>query len=334
VTDPPGEPPLLEARGLRKSFPVGGRRAGAWMGRSLELLAVDGVDLVVRPGETVGLVGESGCGKSTLGRLLVRLLTPSAGEVRLDGVDLATADAGTLRRARRRMQMVFQDNAAALDPRRTVGASVGEGLVAQGLVPDPAARGERVAEALTRVGLSPDHAARYPHELSGGQRQRVGIARALIVGPELVVADEPVSALDVSVQGQVVTLLARLRAAEGTAMVFISHDLEVVAQLADRVAVMYLGRIVEEGPTRELATRPRHPYTASLLAAIPARTPRRDRNRAVPPASDEPPNPLERPAGCPFHPRCPRAIPGVCDTEVPASTVQGPRRFTCHSPLP
>ena len=297
---PGGEPALLEARGLVKHFPVHrgllGRRRGV-------VRAVDGVDLAVARGECLALVGESGSGKTTVGRCLVRLVEPDAGAILFAGEDLLALSGGELRRRRRRFQMVFQDPDGSLNPRRRVGQTVGEPLAVHGLG-DRAARRRRVAELLDLVGLAADAAGRYPHELSGGQRQRVGIARALATGPELVVADEPVSALDVSVRAQVINLLASLQQRLGLAMVFIAHDLALVEHLADRVAVMVLGRIVEEGTRQEVFARPLHPYTVALLAAVPVPDPSVRRRRV---AIGELPSALDPPPGCPYHPRCPIA---------------------------
>ena len=290
---------LITATGLTKHFPAGG-----FLGRGRAVQAVTDVSLTVARGETLGLVGESGSGKSTVGRLLLGLLPPSAGHVTFDGADLATARAGDLRTLRRRMQLVFQDPYGSLDPRRSVGAQIGDALSIHALLPR-ADRAPRVAALLEQVGLAPDHAARYPHQFSGGQRQRIGIARALASGPDFLVADEPVSALDVSVQAQVLALLADLRARLGLAMLFISHDLPVIRHLADRVAVMYLGRIMEEGPVAEVFARPRHPSTQALLSAAPTLHPERRRTRIL--LQGEPPSPANPPSGCVFRTRCPLA---------------------------
>jgi oligopeptide/dipeptide ABC transporter ATP-binding protein len=302
-------PPLLAARGLVKHFPV---RRGLLGRRRGVVRAVDGVDLEVARGECLALVGESGSGKTTVGRCLVRLVEPDGGEVRFDGEDLLALAGGELRRRRRRFQMVFQDPDGSLNPRRTVGQAIAEPLAVHGLG-DRAERRRRVAELLDTVGLPAEAAERYPHELSGGQRQRVGIARALATGPDLVVADEPVSALDVSVRAQVVNLLASLQQRLGLAMVFIAHDLALVEHLADRVAVMVLGRIVEEGSREALFARPLHPYTVALLAAVPVPDPTVRRRRL---AIGELPSALDPPPGCPYHPRCPIARER-CRVDVP-----------------
>ncbi len=302
--------PLINATGLTKRFPTGG-----WFVRGA-LQAVTDVSLAIAPGETLGLVGESGSGKSTVGRLLLGLLPVTAGSVEFDGQDLTYATPSELRALRRRMQLVFQDPYGSLDPRRTVGAQITDAISIHNLLPPPQRRA-RVIELLEQVGLTADHAARHPHQFSGGQRQRVGIARALATGPDFLVADEPVSALDVSVQAQVLALLADLRARLGLAMLFISHDLPVVRHLADRVAVMYLGRIMEEGPVADVFATPRHPYTQALLSAAPSLHPERRRTRLL--LQGEPPSPANPPSGCVFRTRCPIAGP-ICAGEIPALT--------------
>ena len=315
---------LAEGKHLSKTFPVKGQGKGA------ALHAVSGVDLAVYEGETLALVGESGCGKSTLGRLLLGLLPPTQGQVFFDGQDLAALPPARLRALRRQMQLVFQDTAAALNPRWTVGQSLAEPLRIHNLCPrgEYAARG---AALLTQVGLAPDLLDRYPHQLSGGQRQRVGLARALALSPRLVVCDEPVSALDVSVQAQMLNLLADLQASQGLTYVLISHDLGVVRHSADRVCVMFLGRVCEVGPTQALFSAPRHPYTKFLLDSVPRPDPtRRGEGRELLPG--EIPSPVTPPSGCRFRTRCPYAAP-VCAQAPPPLQGTGEHRVACHAPL-
>jgi len=313
--------PLLQVRNLRKDFLV----HSAWR-RHAMLRAVDDVSLSVAEGETLGVVGESGCGKSTLGRLILRLLEPTAGEIRFAGQDLRALRGRELRRRRRDFQIVFQDPYGSLNPRMRVGNIIGEGLEIHGL-----ARGRekqaRVREILEKVGLRSDAFDRFPHEFSGGQRQRIGIARALAVGPRLIVADEPVSALDVSIQAQVVNLMQDLQDEIGLAYVLIAHDLRVVEHISHRVAIMYLGRIVELAESVELYRNPRHPYTRALLSAIPVANPNARRERIV--LSGDVPSPISPPAGCAFHPRCASAQER-CRREVPR--LEGTERHSvaCH----
>ena len=315
---------LAEGKHLSKTFPVKGQGKGA------ALHAVSGVDLAVYEGETLALVGESGCGKSTLGRLLLGLLPPTQGQVFFDGQDLAALPPARLRALRRQMQLVFQDTAAALNPRWTVGQSLAEPLRIHNLCPrgEYAARG---AALLTQVGLAPDLLDRYPHQLSGGQRQRVGLARALALSPRLVVCDEPVSALDVSVQAQMLNLLADLQASQGLTYVLISHDLGVVRHSADRVCVMFLGRVCEVGPTQALFSAPRHPYTKFLLDSVPRPDPTR-RGESGPPWAGEIPSPVHPPSGCRFRTRCPYAQ-DICAQTVPPLTGAGDHQAACHFPL-
>jgi len=292
--------------------------------------AVDGVSFRLEPGETLGLVGESGCGKSTTARMLVRLVRPTSGRVLLDGTDVTRARGAELTRVRRRMQMVFQDPSSSLDPRRTVAQTLGEVLAVHRLGRSAEDRRVRVGELLEMVGLGASTGHRYPHQLSGGQRQRVGIARALAVEPEVLVLDEPVSALDVSVRAEVMNLLVRLRRELGLSYVFISHDLGMVRHLSDRVAVMYLGRIVELGPWRPVSDEPMHPYTRALRDAVPVPDPAVEAAREVGTLRGEVPDAAHPPPGCPFHPRCPHAQ-DRCRTEVPAlRTTAEEHLAACH----
>ncbi|MDR5654096.1 ABC transporter ATP-binding protein [Ruixingdingia sedimenti] len=302
-------PPLLEARGLVQQYATGRSLFGG--GRAVR--AVDGIDLTVRAGEILGIVGESGSGKSTLGRMLLGLETPHAGEVRYQGAPMPRPRTDAWRRLRAQMQLVFQDPLAALDRRMTIAAQIAEPLEIHGLA-QGAERQARVAGLMAKVGLRPDQAGRYPHELSGGQRQRVVIARALATRPRFLVCDEPVSALDVSIQAQVVNLLRDLQAQEALTMVFISHDLKVVRNICDRVAVMYLGRVVEEAPSDQIFSDPRHPYTKALVSSVP-RAGAGLSGRII--LQGEPPNPAARPPGCAFHPRCALAD-AACARAVPA----------------
>jgi peptide/nickel transport system ATP-binding protein len=316
--------PILEVIGLRKHFTVvkGFPRPVKTIVR-----AVDGVDFAVAPGEAFGIVGESGCGKSTIGKLILRLIEPTSGSVRIDGAEMTQAKGAALRAFRKRVQMIFQDPFASLNPRLRAGTIVGEPLENYGLL-SAKGRRDKVADLFSRVGLRPETADKYPFEFSGGQRQRLGIARALALSPDLIVADEPVSALDVSVQAQVLNLLVDLREALGLAYLFISHDLGVVEHIAHRVAVMYLGRIVEIGDKRSIFATPRHPYTQALIAAAPVADPRAKRDRIV--LEGDVPSPLDPPQGCAFHPRCPYAF-ARCRVEGPVLTRRDEGHYAaCH----
>ncbi|MFI1935944.1 ABC transporter ATP-binding protein [Streptomyces purpureus] len=318
-------PPLLRVRDLAMSFP--GRRA-----RSAPVRAVDGVSFDVAAGETLGLVGESGCGKSTTGRMIVRLLEPTAGSVTYDGRDISHLSQRELKPLRKELQMVFQDPHSSLNPRQTVARIISDPLMVQGSSAADARK--RTAELMELVGLIPEHIDRYPHEFSGGQAQRIGIARSLATGPRLVVADEPVSALDVSVQAQIVNLMGRLQQELGLAYLFIAHDLSVVKRVCDRVAVMYLGRIVEIGPKERVYAAPAHPYTRALLSAVPLPDPAAERARERITLLGDPPSPAAPPPGCSFHPRCPKAQ-AICRTEAPPLRVATPgetRQVACHFP--
>jgi oligopeptide/dipeptide ABC transporter ATP-binding protein len=314
---------LLEARSVRKYFPV---QRGVMRRTVGQVQAVDGVDIQIKRGETVGLVGESGCGKSTLGRTLIRLVEPTSGEIIFDGTDLTSLSRSGLKAARRDMQIIFQDSVGSLDPRMRVQDIVGEGLAVHG-VP----RSERaglVASTLERVGLGPESLRRYPHQFSGGQRQRIGIARALVLQPKLVVADEPVSALDVSIQSQVLNLLVELKQAFGLTYLFVAHDLAVVGYISDRVAVMYLGKVVEMATAADLFERPLHPYTVALLSAIPTPDPGRKRSRII--LRGDVPSPIDPPSGCRFRTRCPLAQAVCAEVEPPLKDHGEGHVTACH----
>jgi peptide/nickel transport system ATP-binding protein len=327
-----GERPLVEVRDLVKAFPI---RGGLLSRSRIAVQAVSGVSFDIRRGETLGLVGESGSGKTTVGRLLLRLLEPTAGTVRFDGTDITRVRGRALKPYRRRMQIIFQDPYASLDPRTPIGDSIGEGLRIHGLG-SSAERRERVARMMDLVGLMPYHARRYPHEFSGGQRQRIGIARALVVEPDLVVCDEPVSALDVSIQAQVLNLLKSLQRELNLTYLFIAHNMGVVEHISDRVAVMYLGKMVELADRVTTFRDPEHPYTQALLSAIPVPDPARHRHRVI--LSGDVPSPVNPPTGCRFHPRCPLRAelgdPELCATDEPPleeiAAAGGGHLCACH----
>jgi oligopeptide transport system ATP-binding protein len=316
--------PLIEVRHLKKYFPV---KKGVFSRVVAQVRAVDDVSFQIAPAETLGLVGESGCGKTTAGRSLLRLIEPTSGEVLYNDANLLAASPGQMRHHRRDLQIIFQDPYSSLNPRMTVGAIVSEGLTVHG-IGEKSERIEKVKSTLQQVGLDPAYINRYPHEFSGGQRQRIGLARALILNPKFIVCDEPVSALDVSVQSQVVNLLVDLKEKYGIAYLFISHDLSVVQYISDRVAVMYLGEIVETAKSEELYHRPLHPYTQALLSAVPVPDPDRKRARII--LQGDVPSPINPPSGCRFHPRCPVAIQGLCNTQAPKLIDYGGHQAACH----
>ncbi len=315
---------LIEVESLKKYYPV---TTGLLSRHVADVKAVDGVSFYIMEGETLGLVGESGCGKSSLGRTLLRLEEPTAGRIFYRGSDITIWNKRQLKELRREAQMIFQDPQSSLDPRMTIGDSIGEALLIHGIGSEKE-RLERVGELLKEVGLEPEHTARYPHELSGGQKQRIGIARALAVNPKLIVADEPVSALDVSVQAQILNLLMDLQGELGLAYLFIAHDLSVIGQVSDRIAVMYLGQIIEMANRKDLFSHPLHPYTEALLSAVPLPDPRRKRKRIL--LQGEVPSPVEPPPGCRFHTRCPRAMK-ICSQEEPVlQRRSGSHLVSCH----
>ena len=316
---------LVELDHLTKRFAV---KQGVFARGKAEVHAVEDISLDVRRGETLGIVGESGCGKSTTARLILRLLDPTAGTIRFDGRDISKLSARQLRPLRREMQMIFQDPYSSLNPRKTVGQIIGAPFEIHGVKGGK----QRVQDLLETVGLSPEHYNRYPHEFSGGQRQRIGVARALALSPKLIVCDEPVSALDVSIQAQILNLLRTLQDEFNLTYVFISHDLSVIRQIADRIAVMYLGKIVELGDSESIYESPKHPYTAALLSAVPRPTAAAGRQRIV--LSGDVPSPVAPPAACVFHPRCPRFHKGHCDVDTPELRELEPRHeAACHYPL-
>jgi len=321
--------PLVEVRSLVKHFPIVG---GVLQRTIAQVQAVDDVSFTIRRGETLGLVGESGCGKTTVGRLLLRLIEPTSGEIVFDGTDIARLRGSTLKPYRRRMQIIFQDPYASLDPRTPIGDSIGEGLRIHA-IGTPQERREKVRRIMDLVGLAPYHARRYPHEFSGGQRQRIGIARALVLEPDLVVCDEPVSALDVSIQAQVLNELKQLQAELGLTYLFIAHNMGVVEHISDRVAVMYLGKVVELADRRDLFRKPEHPYTTALMSAIPIPDPELRRKRII--LKGDVPSPVNPPPGCHFNPRCQLRAelggPTICvEQEPPLAEVAPGHLCACH----
>ncbi|MEA2150153.1 MAG: peptide/nickel transport system ATP-binding protein [Solirubrobacteraceae bacterium] len=321
---------LVEVRDLVKHFPL---RRGVVRRGSAIVHAVDGVSFDVRAGETLGVVGESGCGKTTTARLMLRLVDPTSGSIAFAGEDITRVSGSRLKALRRDMQMVFQDPYSSLNPRQSVGAILAEPFAIHGLARGEGERRRAVQELMEHVGLNPEHYNRYPHEFSGGQRQRIGVARAIALRPRLVVADEPVSALDVSIQAQILNLLRALQRELGLTIVFIAHDLAVVRHMCDRIAVMYLGKVVELASADELYARPQHPYTAALLSAVPIPDPSvRGRAREI--LGGDLPSPSAPPAGCRFHTRCPRAVPGHCDVVAPPLEPKPDGGLAaCHYPL-
>jgi oligopeptide/dipeptide ABC transporter ATP-binding protein len=316
--------PLLEVKGLKKYFPV---TAGIFRREVASVKAVDGIDFTINPGEVLGLVGESGSGKSTTGRTAIRLLEPTAGEIHFMGQDLRSLNAAQLRDMRKHVQIVFQDPYASLNPRKTVGDSIGEALVYHGVVHSRREQMERVAEILERIGLHPDAIGRYPHQFSGGQQQRICIGRAIALNPRLIVLDEALSALDVSVQAQIMNLLIELQQTMGLTYLFISHDLSIVRHICDRVIVLYLGKVMETAATEDLFNDPKHPYTQALLSAIPKRHPSEEKQRIL--LKGEIPSALHPPSGCPFRTRCPFAQP-ICAQTPPVKSGKGKdHRYHC-----
>ncbi len=324
--------PLIEVRDLVKHFPL---KSGIILQREYGAVrAVDGIDFDVMEGETLGLVGESGCGKSTTARLVTRLLEPTSGVIRYRGEDIATTSRRDLKPLRRDMQMIFQDPYSSLNPRKTVGSIIGEPFVIHDIERDEDKRRRRVQDLMDTVGLNPEHYNRFPHEFSGGQRQRIGVARAIALKPKLVVADEPVSALDVSIQAQIINLLEQLQTELGLTIIFIAHDLSVVRHVCDRIAVMYLGKVVELADADQLFEHPRHPYTGALLSAVPVPDPRLAREKQRQVLGGDVPSPTNPPQACRFHTRCPKARDGHCNVEEPLLDVKdGGNLAACHYPL-
>ncbi len=323
---------LIEVRNLVKHFPV---TSGVILTRSAGAVqAVDGIDLDIVRGETLGIVGESGCGKSTTARLLMRLMEPTSGSITFEGREIADAKGAALKAQRREMQMIFQDPYSSLNPRKTVGTIIGEPYVIHRMHRESGARKKAVQEIMDIVGLNPEHFNRYPHEFSGGQRQRIGVARALALKPKVIIADEPVSALDVSIQAQILNLLRDLQTEFGLTLVFIAHDLSVVRHMCDRIAVMYLGKIAELASSEQLYAHPRHPYTGALMSAVPVADPRLAAQKKRQILGGDVPSPTNPPPACRFHTRCPKAVAGKCDTDEPLLDAKdGGNLAACHFPL-
>ena len=322
--------PLLEVSHLVKHFPL--TRGVVFQREVGAVHAVDDITFAIAPGETLGLVGETGCGKTTAAKLTVRLIDPTSGSIRFEGEDVGSASGAALKRLRRQVQIVFQDPYSSLNPRRTVGSIIADPLAIHGVAQAPGERRQRVQELMEQVGLSPEHYNRYPHQFSGGQRQRIGIARALALNPRLVVLDEPVSALDVSIQAQVINLLSELQAELGLTYLLVAHDLSVVRHVSDRIAVMYLGKLMEVGPAKRLFERPIHPYTLSLYSALPIPDPRQGRSRERIVLHGDVPSAVDPPSGCRFHTRCPWATEICRQVEPPLVRYPDGQLAACHHP--
>ena len=323
---------LVEVRDLVKHFPI--TQGIVFQKKVGAVRAVDGISFDVRKGETLGIVGETGCGKSTTAKLLLRLLTPTSGSIKFEDEEIGYVGGAKLKQLRREMQMIFQDPYSSLNPRKTVGAIIGDPFVIHAIDRNDKSRRKKVQELMEQVGLNPEHYNRFPHEFSGGQRQRIGVARALALDPKLIIADEPVSALDVSIQAQIINLLDDLQDEFGLTYIFVAHDLGVVRHVSDRIAVMYLGKIVENAPADRLYSHPVHPYTAALLSAVPIPDPRENRSREQIVLEGDVPSPINPPPACRFHTRCPRATE-ICSSEEPELKPHGPdgHLAACHHPL-